>query len=159
MALDRGEAPIPWNETGPVPDFNPAQAILPLHWANILHEDPDKNMDVVAAWVKEIDCKIKEHDLLPARDIAQFLTQFLNRTQSKIQNRGNTVVIDMDWINKVPGSVLVDSVFFSVNLSSQTRLDMFGTQKVSPSSPWEARFVKVRLPESGKIVFQFNQNN
>ena len=138
-----------------MPDLNPSQGILPLHWANILHRNPEKNGDVVQAWVKKINRTIEENDLVPVRDIVQFLTQFLNMNRTKIYRHRNTLVVDMDWIHKVPASVLGEFVFFSVNTSSP--IDILGSEKFPSIPPREAGFLKLGLPKSGKIIFQFSR--
>lgn len=157
VLIDRGGAPVPWSRIAPEPEFNETQALLPLHWANILHSDPQRNLYVVNSWVKAIRNRVKENNLLPARDIVQFLTQFLNSTRSKIKREGNTVVADLGWIDEIPVSVLGDSVFFSVSTTSE--ITILGTEEIPASSAEEARFMKLRLPKSGKIVFKFTRQN
>ncbi|MCG8617157.1 MAG: hypothetical protein MI802_13140, partial [Desulfobacterales bacterium] len=153
VLIDRGASPVPWNRIAPEPEINETQSLLSLHWANILHQDPRKNPEVVHAWVKAINKKIRAENLLPARDIAQFLTQFLHRIRTQIRREGNTVIADLGWIEEVPGSALGDAVFFSVSPTST--LTILGTEEMPATSPEEAKFIKLRLPKSGKIVFEF----
>ncbi len=157
VLIDRGEAPVAWNHVAPDPEFNETQTILPLHWANILHKDPQNNLDVVDSWVKAIDNRVKENNLLIARDLVQYLTQFLNSTRSKIRKEGNIVIADLGWLKQVPEPLLGDSVFFSVGTTS--KITILGTDEQPASSSEEAKFMKLRLPKSGKIVFKFTQHD
>ena len=152
VLMDRGPSPVDWNRVAPAPVLNPDQPVLPLHWANILHEDPQKNMPVVTAWVKTINGQLNENGRLPARDMGQCLTQYLHCTQSRIERQGCDIIVHMDWIGKIPEDALADSVFFSVKQDSE--FNIVGVEKMAPSTPGQAAFLRVGLPASGKIVFQ-----
>ncbi len=154
MVMDRGKSDISWNRTAPEPEVDFGRPIIPLHWANILDKNPENNMDVVHAWATFITREARKRQALQARDISVCLTQYLNQTQSTVQHQGNRVVVHMDWIAKVPRQALSDAVFFSVNTPPGLELAIAGATPQKPATPGEARFLKLELPESGKIVFQ-----
>ncbi|WDP88973.1 MAG: hypothetical protein HUN04_04190 [Desulfobacter sp.] len=154
VLMDRGPSPIAWNRVAPAPDFNPDQPILPLHWANILHESPGNNMAVINAWIKAINRKLRKKNLLPARDIRQCLTQHLHCTRSRVERQGAHLTVHMDWIHQIPGESLGDSVFFSVTHGPQSKIQIYGTEKMPQANPGQARFLRLGLPVSGKIVFR-----
>ncbi len=155
MVMDRGKSDIPWNRTAPEPEFDFDRPLLPLHWANILHKNPENNRDVVNAWATFITRVARKRQALPARDISVCFTQYLHQTQSRIQHQGSRVVVHMDWIARVPRPALADAVFFSVSCPPGPDIKIMGAEKKLPATPDEARFIKTGLPESGKIEFQF----
>lgn len=50
--LERGLSPIPWNMSSSLPDWDFSGPILPLHWGNLLHPDPQHNNDIVDGWAE-----------------------------------------------------------------------------------------------------------
>lgn len=48
--LERGLSPVPWNMSASPPDWDFSGPILPLHWGNLLHPDPEHNSDIVDRW-------------------------------------------------------------------------------------------------------------
>lgn len=45
--LERGLSPVPWNESACMPNWDFSGPILPLHWGNLLHPEPENNNDIV----------------------------------------------------------------------------------------------------------------
>jgi len=126
-----------------------------LHWTNILHPDPDRNMDVVHAWSNFIKEKAKENQVVLSRDISACLTQYLNATQSRIQAKEKKIVVFLDWIAKVPAKALADTLFFSLDLPKGVELRLSGAEKKEPLNQDEARFIKTGIPRAGKIIFEY----
>ncbi len=48
--LERGLSPVPWYASASTPLWDFSGPILPLHWGNLLHVDPQRNVDVVDSW-------------------------------------------------------------------------------------------------------------
>ncbi len=49
--LERGLSPVPWNMSACPARWDFSGPILPLHWGNLLHPDPDRNNDIIDAWI------------------------------------------------------------------------------------------------------------
>lgn len=159
VLLERGESPVSWNRASPRPEFDFDHPILPLHWANLLDENPAKNIEVVHAWAEFIRGRAREEGRVLARDIAGCLTQYLNATQSSIRQEGRDFIIHMDWIRRVPEKVLGDKLFFRVKNPESASLKIFGAEKKQASCPDENRFLKLGLPKSGKVVIRFGKKD
>lgn len=50
--LERGLSPVPWNVSSSLPGWDFSGPILPLHWGNLLHPDPQHNNDIVDGWAE-----------------------------------------------------------------------------------------------------------
>jgi hypothetical protein len=50
--LERGLSPVPWNVSSSLPGWDFSGPILPLHWGNLLHPDPEHNNDIVDGWAE-----------------------------------------------------------------------------------------------------------
>ena len=155
LLMERGISQTKWNQVAAVPEFSFNSPILALHWANILHPDPDKNMNVIHAWSDFIKERAKENQVVLSRDISACLTQYLNATQSRIKAKEKKIVVFLDWIDKVPAKALADTLFFSLDLPKGVELRLSGAEKKEPLNQDEARFIKTGMPRTGKIVFEY----
>lgn len=48
--LERGISPVPWNAPASSPGWDFSGPILPLHWGNLLHPDPERSIEVIDGW-------------------------------------------------------------------------------------------------------------
>jgi len=155
LLMERGVSQTKWHQVAAAPEFSFNSPILALHWANILHPDPDRNMDVIHAWSDFIKTRARENQVVLSRDISACLTQYLNATQSRIQTTERKIVVFLDWIDKMPAKALADTLFFSLDLPQGVELRLSGAEKKKPRNPNEARFIKTGMPRAGKIVFNY----
>lgn len=155
LLMERGVSQTKWYQVAAIPEFSFNSPILALHWANILHPDPARNMDVIHAWSDFIKDGARENQVVLSRDISACLTQYLNATQTRIQATEREVVVFLDWINKVPAKALADTLFFSLDLPQGVELRLSGAEGKKPLNPNEARFIKTGMPRAGKIVFKY----
>lgn len=158
LLMERGISQTKWNHVAAPPKFSFNSPILALHWANILHPDPDKNMDVIHAWSDFIKKRAKENQTVLSRDISACLTQYLNATQSRIQTSGQKIVVYLDWIEKLPENALSDTLFFSLNLPQGVKHRLSGAEKKEPSTQNERRFIKTGIPRAKKIIFEYGRS-
>ncbi|WP_320044462.1 hypothetical protein [uncultured Desulfobacter sp.] len=158
LLMERGRSQTKWNQVAAPPKFTFNSPILALHWANILHPNPDKNMDVIHAWSDFLKKGVKENQVVLSRDISACLTQYLNATQSRIHVKGNKIVVFLDWIDKLPAKALADTLFFSLDLPKGLALRLSGTEIKRPRNQNEAGFIKTGMPKAGKIVFEYSQS-
>lgn len=75
ILLDRGAAPVKWSEAACAPVWNGEGIVLPLHWANLLHPDPDKNRAVVDGWAEMLQKMTVGMKRMMAEDIEACLRQ------------------------------------------------------------------------------------
>ena len=157
LLMERGVSQTKWHQVAARPEFNFHSSVLALHWANILHPDPDKNMEVIHAWSDFIKKKAKRNKVVLAKDFATCLTQYLNATQSRIQAGEGNITVSLDWMQKVPAKALGDTLFFSLDLPRGLKLRLSGAQRKTPRNENEAMFIKTGRPSRGKIVFEYSR--
>lgn len=158
ILLDRGITGIQWSQVAQKPTCNFASPILPLHWANILHPDPTRNMDVIQAWLSFLQTGAREKNLVLSRDIASCISQYLNASQSRIAIEHNRIIVSLDWLDTVPRQHLADELFFAVTPRENGDFLIHGAERKAPSSPHEAQFVKLALPKENRIIFEFQKH-
>ncbi|HCY83954.1 MAG TPA: hypothetical protein DHV36_02340, partial [Desulfobacteraceae bacterium] len=161
LLVERGEADVKWDTVAAEPHFLFDRPVMALHWANILHPDPRKNLLVVDRWVRYINETIEKTGGLLARDSESAFTQYLHKTMSKIQRKGRGFSVDMSWLNRVPGTLIGASVFLKVDAPGGIGFDVSGARKLAPARPAETPFLKLSLPEDEQrririLLRQFN---
>lgn len=128
MLVDRGKHVPGWSDTNCDPIFSFDGPILPLHWPNILHHDPEKNSMVVDRWVKFIKTGAKKNGYLLSANIRACVTQFSYRLFSKIDKINNGYIVDLSWKKHIPLNLLEDVFFLKVEKPSEMELKIFGAE-------------------------------
>lgn len=157
LLMERGISQTKWHQVTAPPEFNFDSPVLALHWANILHADPDKNMDMIHAWSGFLKKESKRNKVVLAKDFPACLTQYLNAAQSRIQVAERTITVSLDWLPKVPSKALGNTLFFSLNRPRDVQLRLYGAERKKPRNNNEAMFIKTGIPRDGKIVFEYSQ--
>ncbi len=155
LLLDRGITGILWNQVAQEPMFSFDYPILPLHWANILHADPTRNMEVIKAWIAFLQEEVGKRDIVFASDIASCITQYLNATQSRITTEPGRYIIELDWLDRIPHQSLSDELFFTVNLPEDKNFMIHGAKRKESRTAHESQFIKLSLPRENRIILEF----
>ncbi len=114
LLVDRGKAESAWNATGCEPVFAFDRPFLTLHWANILHQDPEMNLDVVYKWVDFLREGAKKQRFILARDTQSCLSQYLHMLFSTIHGYNGGFSIDLAWKKTLPANLIGHSFFLEV---------------------------------------------
>jgi len=153
LLVERGESDVKWNVAVCEPEFKFDRPVMALHWANILHPDPKKNLIVVDNWIKYIKEKSEKKDILLTRDTESCFTQYLHKVMSKVEKTGEQFSIDVSWIKKVPANLLNRSLFLKVDTPPGIKLKISGA-KVQPTfRSAETTFLKLNIPIEEKKIF------
>lgn len=95
FVVDRGNEPgVAWNAIGgDAPEKMIEGCICGLHWPNILHPDPELNMEVVKRWVKYFEAHSRIFTKILARDTFHHRAQlaYCNLTDFKIKDKELTL--------------------------------------------------------------------
>ena len=108
--LERGLAPVPWHEAAASPTWDFANAILPLHWSNLLHPDPAGNFAVVDRWAEMVEERANSMDYVPAPDIASCWRQVVACHLVKLTADKGKIIVDLGSLGHVPevdGSIIL----------------------------------------------------
>lgn len=93
--LERGMAPVAWNVAASPPVWIVSQPILPLHWANLLDAQPERNIEIVDPWADMLIAKTSGPDLILAEDTAACWRQAAVYYLAEIKNENNQIVINL----------------------------------------------------------------
>jgi len=145
ILIERGEAPVPWHQIAASPAPPAHGPILPLHWANILHPDPRRNIEVVTQWVDCLNPIQEKFHWMLAPDTHSCWTQFAAKELATITRIENGVQIDLGKLAELPANTLTDHVYINIEkpcqdsweitngaILSTTHHNAFLTLKVQP---------------------------
>jgi hypothetical protein len=100
--LERGLAPVPWHEAAAHPTWDFSNPILPLHWSNLLHPDPEKNFDIVDRWAEMLEKQANSMDYVLAPDFASCWSQAAAYHLVKLTAGEGKIILDLGLLEQVP---------------------------------------------------------
>lgn len=92
--LERGLSPVPWHESACTPVWDFSGPILPLHWGNLLHIEPQRNNEIVDGWAEMLIERTKGPKYMLAENIDACWHQTVLQAFANLTGMGNAVVID-----------------------------------------------------------------
>jgi hypothetical protein len=128
LLVDRGQAACAWNETACEPVFAFDRPFLTLHWANILHRDPRKNLEIVRKWADFLRDGASRHALLLAPDMRSCLSQYLHRVFSIIHAYNGEISVDLGWKHSLPSHLIDHSFLVKLTPSALPGVQVSGAQ-------------------------------
>ena len=101
MVIARGNDLLPWKAIGTHPTGRPAGAVIGMHWPNILHEDPNRNEEIVNGWVSIVSQLGCEPGRICARNSADFYSQLACHAAVHVTERNNEIAFDFRALRKL----------------------------------------------------------
>lgn len=152
LMVERGESEISWNTVAASPCFKFDRPVMALHWANILHPDPEKNMEVVQNWIQYIKKHTRKKGILLAEDLKSGCTQYLHRIFSKLEKSGGDISIDVRWMKKVPGIFAGKTIFLKTKIPGDIYFKIKGACMESTTRKAEHTFLKLKIFNNTKKI-------
>ncbi len=147
LLVERGEADVAWHTVNAPPYFKFDRPVMALHWANILHSDPEKNQEVIENWTQYIKTNSEKKSILLARDTRSCFTQYLHHTLSRIEKTGEEFSVDVSWMKKIPGKLAGQTLFLKVDIPPGISLKIHGATVLSGTRSAEIPFLKLHIPK------------
>lgn len=155
VILDRGLADFSWNAMACSPCFGFDKPFVVLHWANILHPDPEQNFNLVDRWVEFLLDGAKRHGVLLSRDVKTCFTQYLYRECSTICHQHNGFYINLAWRRTLPLNSLNPSFVVRVKGASPLALKLAGARVASITMERES-FLLSLIPEDDHLYLNMD---
>ncbi|MDY0222665.1 MAG: hypothetical protein RBR67_16160 [Desulfobacterium sp.] len=93
--LERGNAPVAWDVSASPPVWNNSPPILPLHWANLLHVKPERNLEIINPWADMLLVKTSGPNFILAKDAAACWRQAAVCYLAEIKNENSHIIINL----------------------------------------------------------------
>lgn len=112
--LERGESPVHWQEHACAASWDFSGPVLPLHWGNILHPDPEKSVGVVDGWCEMIRKGCAQPQRILVDCIDGCWRQMVVWTFAELRCKPGEIVLDLGGIPRdvplSPGEVALKIV-------------------------------------------------
>ncbi len=133
MTVDRGGDLLDWNNIGMTPSGEIKGPTCGMHWPNLLHEDPDRNPEIVEGWVNLLAPYKDKPDTMLAENSFFFQKQLLHHQVTKINTEDRAIKLDFSETDKTPKLLNPDELVIKVD--SPAKLDFHSdTAKIVSTS-------------------------
>lgn len=151
--LERGLAPVQWSEAASLPAWDFSNPILPLHWGNLLHPDPQRNKEIVDDWTAMLLAETVGLERILAEDIETCWCQAAAYCFGRIYLDGDAIKIDLQSLpESIPASK--GTVYLKIQGLQPLTFHCQGAQVIF-QRPDEGNIHTLKLlPEKGKKIFQ-----
>ncbi len=120
ITVDRGTDIFDWNVIGPKPEHGITGPTCGLHWPNLLHEDPERNAEIVQGWVDLLAPYNERQDTMLAKNSVFFQKQLAHHMVSKIEVKDNELKLDFSEAQKL--GTIVSNNELTVNVTSDKNI-------------------------------------
>jgi hypothetical protein len=160
ITVDRGHDVFNWNILGGKPDGVIKGPTCGMHWPNLLHEDPQRNSDIVNGWVEFLKPYNDKPETLLSPDSSSFRNQLIHHTCTRLQIRESDIKIDFMGTDKLKDQLSNNQL--SIKISSVEKLRFNSkTIKITSSkvtranNTWLHTIALNRLPETQNVLVGF----
>jgi hypothetical protein len=128
--LERGLAPVPWNMSASLPSWDFSGPILPLHWGNLLHPDPEQSKNIIDGWAEMLLAGTTGPDRILAVNYDTCWRQAAIFFYGKLSLEASSIVVDLRTLPKdMPNSI--ESFYLKVRGYRSTQIRIQGAQMIS----------------------------
>lgn len=125
--LERGLSPVPWHQAASRASWDFSGPILPLHWSNLLHPDPQLHADIVDDWASLLLAGTAGPERILAEDFGACWRQMLLCHLVSLSLEDEAVVIDCGLRPQdMPGPI--GPFWLKIRDSRQVSLSVLGAQ-------------------------------
>ena len=101
ITVDRGADLLDWDVIGGNPEGVIAGSTCGMHWPNMLHEDPERNSEIVDRWVKFLAPYNDKQETLLAKSSLTFQQQLVHHKLTKVEIADSAIKLDFSDTNKI----------------------------------------------------------
>jgi len=121
MTVDRGSDIFDWNVIGAKPEATINGPTCGLHWPNLLHENPERNSEIVQGWVKLLAPFNDKQETMLAKNSVLFQKQLAHHIASKLEVKDSKLNLDFADVHKL--GTLITNNELAVKITSNKELD------------------------------------
>ena len=120
ITVDRGNDLLNWDVIGGKPEGVIGGSTCGMHWPNLLHEDPERNSEIVENWVKLLAPYNDKPETMLARNSVFFQQQLAHHMSTKIDM--NEGVINLNFTDTNQLGTIISNNELTVKVSSDREL-------------------------------------
>ena len=134
LTVDRGSDLLDWNTISTIPQGDIKGSTSGMHWANILHENPERNSEIVDGWVEVLKPYNEKQETMLAKDSMQFQKQIVHHVGTKVEQTNDTIKLDFSETNNMETIINNDKLVVKVSSEKELKFYSYNIEIVSNSS-------------------------
>lgn len=138
-------------------DCNPSYEIegpcCGIHWSNMLHPQPERNMETIENWIKFLSRYNNTMDKMLARNKEECFTQLIYRRLASVSVEGKTVTFDLSGISKKYHPFLNECFTIRMDTDGMTSIEGGRVVQTKLNSNTAMRELKIK-PEESKLILR-----
>lgn len=134
ITVDRGADLLDWDVIGGNPEGVIAGSTCGMHWPNMLHEDPERNSEIVDRWVKFLAPYNDKQETLLAKSSLTFQQQLVHHKLTKVEIADSAIKLDFSDTNKIDTIILNEELTVKVSSHAELKFSSDTMDIVSVSS-------------------------
>jgi hypothetical protein len=102
ITIDRGQDLLEWNDIGKTPVGQLHGPTCGMHWPNLLHPEPERNLEVVEGWVRLLQPCHSAMETLLAADSESFRNQLVHHVCTQLTITDDDIRMDFAKVDSLP---------------------------------------------------------
>lgn len=113
ITVDRSRDFTSWEiVNAPTPD-KIKKSYYGMHWPNIIHDDPSRNMEVVARWTEYFRRYQRDFEIFSARENGQAASQALYKRFTRVSETPDALILDFSGVDRQGAVGLYPEVYLN----------------------------------------------
>lgn len=134
LTIDRGDDLLNWNVIGTLPEGEILGPTCGMHWPNLLHENPERNSEIVQGWADFLKPYNDRLETLLAQNSGHFQKQLIHHISTGIRISGKQIELDFSEANKLGTEKAMDGLTVKFRSQHEISFDSQDLDIVSRSS-------------------------
>jgi hypothetical protein len=160
ITIDRGNDLVNWNVLGGKPEGELKGPTCGMHWPNLLHEDPQRNSEIVDGWVKFLKPYNDKPETLLAPDSSTFRNQLVHHICTTLQVGESDIKMDFTGTDKLKDQLsnnqLTMKISFAEKLTFQSKTIKITSSKATrENDTWLHTVALERLLDARNVSVLF----
>ncbi len=152
LTVDRGSDLLDWNVIGVIPEGKINGVTCGMHWANLLHEDPERNSEIVDGWVKVLAPYKNKPETMLAENSLVYQKQLVHSKLTKTTRKENKIEFDFSATDNA--GTIISNDEFTIKIKSQKELSFSSgdiqINSVSSNKESDSVLYSLNLKRKGK---------
>ena len=123
LTIDRGNDLLNWNVISSLPKGEIPGPTCGMHWPNLLHENPERNSEIVQGWAAFLRPYDDRLETLLAQNSDHFQKQLIHHISTRIRVAGKQIELDFSEADKLGTEKAMDGLTVKFRSSQKTCFD------------------------------------
>lgn len=155
LTVDRPPDRFPWYAVGPVPEGEVSHSVFGMHWPNLLHLDPERNLEVIERWVQFFLSYATRFDGFLGEDTASAFSQLVYHRWALVACDDRQMTLDFKRVDALRARGLQDRFVVKIKAKAPLKLEAHGVtildQKEEVAGQWRVLVQREHGRSTGRI--------